>query len=283
MRDRFPYYSGEPLSLRQTVEVYGATLSIIDEGDPHVGSPRLFIQGLGCEAETIWRPLLKELVAAGDDRQHIAFDTRGIGSSSGWPDSLEQMADDAAVVLASRATNPAEVVGHSLGGAIAMLLAARHPSMVHSLILMDSVPVYSEKTRSGFQWRAGRIRDAGAVSTIFDIVIPRSFGAETQAERPEVVARFQAMLARQAPDVYSHICELAAGTNAWAAFNSLQIPTLLVSGSEDVSTSPDIMRPLAEQIGGRFVEIPNAGHNPPLEQPAYVAATILEHSSLHGR
>lgn len=281
MRDRLVNYEVEPLGPRQTVEVGGATLSIIDEGNPNAGSPRLFIQGLGCESETIWRPLLRELVAAGDDRQHIAFDTRGIGSSTGWPDSLEQMADDAAAVLASRASSPAEVVGHSLGGAVAMLLVARHPSMVHSLILMDSVPEYSEKTRSGFQWRAGQIRNVGAVATIFDIVIPRSFGVETQTERPEVVVGFQAMLGRQSPDVYSHICELAANTNTWSAFNSLRLPTLFVSGSEDVSTSPDIMRPLAEQVGGRFVEIPNAGHNPPLEQPAYVAAAILEHSNLH--
>lgn len=146
---------------------------------------------------------------------------------------------------------------------------------------MDSVPEYNEKTRSGFHWRAGQIRNVGAVAIIFDIVIPRSFGTETQTKRPEVVARFQAMLARQSPDVYSHICELAANTNAWSAFNSLRLPTLFVSGSEDVSTSSGIMRPLAEQIGGRFVEIPNAGHNPPLEQPAYVAETILEHSNLH--
>lgn len=266
---------------RQQAEVDGATLSIIDEGNPNTGNPRLFIQGLGCEAETIWRPLLKELVAAGDHRQQIAFDTRGIGSSSGWPDSLEQMADDAASVLISRTTIPAEVVGHSLGGAVAMLLAERHPSMVSSLILMDSVPEYNEKTRSGFRWRASQIRDAGAVSTIFDVVIPRSFGVKTQAEHPEVVARFQTMLARQSPDVYSHICELAANTNTWSAFNSLRLPTLFISGSEDVSTSPKIMRPLAEQIGGRFIEIPNAGHNPPLEQPAYVAKAILEHSKLN--
>lgn len=276
-------YSTEGLDPRQTIEVDGATLSVIDEGNSATGNSRLLIQGLGCEAEVIWRPLLTELAAIGDTTRHLAFDTRGVGTSSGWPDSLEQMADDAAVVLVQRATEPAEVVGHSLGGAVAMLLAARHPSLVHSLVLMDSVPGYSEKTRSGFLWRAEKIRQARAVSTIFDIVIPRSFGTAIQTERPEVVAQFQAMLARQAPDVYSHICELAAGTDTWSAFNSLQVPTLFISGSEDISTSPDIMRPLAEQIGGHFVEIPGAGHNPPLERPAYVAAAILEHSNLHSR
>ncbi len=282
MKDGFAGQDVEAFSPRRTIEVDGATLTVIDEGNPAAGT-RLLIQGLGCEAEVIWRPLLTELMAAGDTRQHLAFDTRGIGTSSGWPDSLEQMADDAAALLAQRAATSAEVVGHSLGGAVAMLLAARHPSLVRSLVLMDSVPEYSEKTRSGFLWRAEKIRDMGAVATIFDIVIPRSFGAVMQAEHPEAIAQFQAMLARQEPAVYSRICKLAAGTNAWDAFNSLQVPTLFVSGSEDVSTSPDIMRPLAERIGGRFVEIPNAGHNPPLEQPGYVAAAILEHSRIHSR
>lgn len=283
MNDGFAEYGAERLEPRQIVEVNGAHLGIIDEGDPLAGSPRLLIQGLGCEAEVIWRPLLTELIIAGDTRQHLAFDTRGIGSSSGWPESLEQMADDAAAVLTQRCTEPVEVIGHSLGGAVAMLLATRHPSMVRSLVLMDSVPEYSEKTRSGFLWRAEKIREAAAVSAILDIVIPRSFGDTIKTERPEEVARFQAMLARQSPDVYSRICELAAETNTWSAFNSLRVPTLFISGSEDISTSANIMRPLAERLGGSFVEIPSAGHNPPLEQPAYVAAAILEHSNLLSR
>lgn len=259
---------------RSTVEVEGASLNVLDEGDPNIGT-RFLIQGLGCEAETIWRPLLRELSTLGDDRQHLAFDTRGIGHSSGWPDSLEQMADDAAAVLAARSQHPAEIVGHSLGGAVAILLAARHPALVSSLVLMDTVPVYSEKTQSGFRWRAEQIREAGDVSTIFDIVMPRSFGDQTKAERPEVVEQFQAMLARQTPETYAHICELAAGVDTRAAYDSVNIPTLFVSGSEDTSTSTEVMKPLAANMGGKFIEIPNAGHNPPLEQPRYVAAAIL--------
>lgn len=186
------------------------------------------------------------------------------------------MADDAAAVLSERAGTPAEIIGHSLGGVVAMLLAARHPSLVDSLVIMDSVPRYSQKTRSGFLWRAEKIREAGAVSTIFDVVMPRSFGAETQANNPETVDRFEAMLARQSSEIYARICDLAADADAQAAFNSINVPMLFVSGSEDTSTPPAVMRTLADSAGGHFVEIPGAGHNPPLEQPSRLAAAILE-------
>ncbi len=57
-------------------------LQIINEGEPQAGS-RLLIQGLGCEAETIWRPVLSELDAHGDETQNLAFNMRGIGESTG--------------------------------------------------------------------------------------------------------------------------------------------------------------------------------------------------------
>lgn len=263
--------------IRTFIEVDDARLSVVTSGKSLEGSsPRLFIQGLGCEAEVIWADAWDKLALSGNERQCIAFDTRGIGTSTGWPDSLEQMADDAAAVLKSQTTRPVEVVGHSLGGLIAMLLGARHPALVSSLVLMDSTPQYSEKTRSGFQWRAERISDAQDVTTIFDIVIPRSFGNYAQRTNPQMIERFQAMLARQSPDVYAHICTLAANANAWNAFDTLHMPILFVTGSEDVSTSSEIMRPLADKKEARLVEVPDAGHNPPLEQPAVVAKIITE-------
>lgn len=259
-------------------EVEGAMLQIINEGEPQAGS-RLLIQGLGCEAETIWRPVLSELDAHGDETQNLAFNMRGIGESTGWPQSLEQMADDAAALLEAKAGQPTEVIGHSLGGVVAILLAARHPSLVKSLVLMDTVPSYSEKTRSGFLWRADEIRKAKDISTIFDIVIPRSFGNEVKVRDPDTIATFEAMLARQSPETYAHVCELAANADAWSAFAVLEVPTLFMSGSEDIATSPEIMKPLAAEAKGQFIEIPQAGHNPPLEQAAFVAAAILGFST----
>lgn len=255
----------------RTLEVPGATLNVVHSGDPNSGSPRLLIQGLGCEARTIWTPLLVELQQRGDARQHLAFDTRGIGGSSGWPSSLEEMADDAASVLAQNCDVRAEVVGHSLGGAVAMLLAARHPGLVKALVLMDIVPEYNQKTKSGFLWRAEQIRTANNVEVIFDTVITRSFGNDAHANRPETIAIFKAMLARQSPETYAHICELAAANNTWDAFHAITVPTLFISGSEDVSTSPSAMVSLARRLGDDFIEIRRAGHNPPLEQPAAVA------------
>lgn len=101
------------------------SLYILDEGDIHSDYSRLLIQGLGCAAETIWRPLLTQLNLLGESRRHIAFDVRGIGKSSGWPVSIEQMADDAAFILSCLKISSVEVVGHSLGGAISIIMAVQ--------------------------------------------------------------------------------------------------------------------------------------------------------------
>lgn len=250
------------------------SLFVLDEGNINSNYSRLLIQGLGCVAETIWRPLLTQL-GLEEDRRHIAFNVRGIGGSSGWPNSIEQMADDAAHVLAELEVSTVEVVGHSLGGVVGMIMAAKYPDLVQSLVLMDSVPAYNEKTRSGFLWRAKQIRSAGTVSAILDTVMPRSFCSKTQVEHPELINVFRAMLTAQNPDVYSHLCYLAATIDVWKFFNSLSLPSLVVVGSEDPSTTPIIMKDVASKLGAHFVEIPNAGHNPPLEQPALVAAALL--------
>lgn len=250
-------------------------LSIIDECPVNSNGARLLIQGLACEAETIWRSLIVELFKQGDTKRIIAMDVRGIGYSSGWPDSFEQIVDDYASVLTKLNIDSVEVVGHSLGGIIAILLADKYPSLVKSLVLMDVIPAYNEKSRSGFLWRAERIRLTGKVSIIFDKVIPRSFGEEAKIKKSLMIESFKSMLSRQSPDVYSHLCQLTAEVNAWPQFDLLKLPIKFIAGNEDKSTTPEIMKSLLRNKNETFIVIPNAGHNPPLEQPALVAKALL--------
>ncbi|MCJ7672721.1 MAG: alpha/beta hydrolase [Acidimicrobiia bacterium] len=67
----------------------------------------------------------------------LAVDNRGAGGSVGAPHpfSLEQMADDAVAVLDAEGIEQAHVMGASMGGAIAQIIAVRHPERVQSLVL----------------------------------------------------------------------------------------------------------------------------------------------------
>lgn len=256
------------------IKVNNEVFEVIDEGNK-CDSALLLIQGLGCDAGVIWRPVINELKFLDENKRIVSFNVRGIGKTSGWPDSLEQMADDAARIIEKLGIRKVKAVGHSLGGAIAILLSSRHPNLVDSLVLISSIPAYSQRSRSGFSWRANLIREAKSVSIIFEKVMPKSFCQKTHDLNPKLIEKFKEMLDSQDPNIYAHICDLAARIDAWPALKKVKVPISVVVGSFDPSTTPELLKEFANSVRASFFEIPDAGHNPPLEQPKLIAQTIL--------
>src|SRR5262245_54878325 len=104
------------------VQITGATLHYEVSG---VGAPILLVPGLGLD-HSYYRfgiPLLAQRL------QVLAVDPRGIGRSTKSPPpySVEGWADDFAVMIGKLGVGPIHVLGSSLGGAMALALAQRHP------------------------------------------------------------------------------------------------------------------------------------------------------------
>ena len=97
------------------------------------GIPLLMIQGLGSDS----RGWALQRLAMGRRYRCIAIDNRGVGTSTNAPHpfSLEQMARDAVSVLDAEGVDTAHVMGASMGGAIAQILAVRHGERVRGLVL----------------------------------------------------------------------------------------------------------------------------------------------------
>src|SRR3954463_7699123 len=97
------------------------------------GEPVLMIQGLGVDS----RGWLLQRPAIGSRYRGIVFDNRGVGRSGKPVGSydLEQMAADAVSVLDAAGIESAHVVGASMGGVIAQIMAVRDPDRVRSLVL----------------------------------------------------------------------------------------------------------------------------------------------------
>ncbi|HET9631909.1 MAG TPA: alpha/beta fold hydrolase [Terrabacter sp.] len=109
-------------------------------GAPGALPPALLLHATG-ETSADWAPVAEGLAT---DRLVVAVDLRGHGSSP-WPGSyaLTALTDDVEAVAADLATTygrPVDLVGHSLGGLVACLLASRRPELVRRLVLED-VPV----------------------------------------------------------------------------------------------------------------------------------------------
>ena len=119
----------------RTVEWKGCNLNYSVQG---VGSPVLFIQGVGVHGLG-WQPQIDELAS---DYQCITFDNRGVGASQpiGTRISVSQLADDLLAILNAERIESAHIVGHSLGGLIALQFALSERERVRSLSLLCTFP-----------------------------------------------------------------------------------------------------------------------------------------------
>ena len=102
------------------------------------GPPLVILHGLFGSARN-WATVAKRLAA---HRRVLALDLRNHGASPWTPDmDYPGMAQDVARFVAARALGPVEVIGHSMGGKVAMCLALAEPALVRRLIVVDIAPM----------------------------------------------------------------------------------------------------------------------------------------------
>jgi len=233
----------------------------------------LLIAGLG-QGAWAWRDVLPLL-----DREAIAFDNRGTGLLNGEP-ARRTIADLAEDALA-QVDGPADVVGLSMGGYVAMTIALSKPQAVRSLVLAG--------TGAGGPDRVPRPKHVAAAflaalrlpyAEYARRTMPYTFSAGWTEANPE---RFAETLAArlERPTSYStieaHAEACYAFYRAGCAVEAIRAPTLVVHGTEDLIVPVENGRMLAERIpGARYVELPGRGHNLPLEEPETFARLVRE-------
>jgi 3-oxoadipate enol-lactonase len=126
------------------------------------------------------------------------------------------------------------VVGHSLGGLVALRLVPKYPSLVSKLALFGQVTPPPQAGRDGANARASNVRDGG-MAKVADTVIGNAFAPKTLKERAEVVAFGREMLCRQGSEGYALGCEALASSQdpEWRA---VKADTTIVWGKEDKVT-----------------------------------------------
>jgi pimeloyl-ACP methyl ester carboxylesterase len=245
---------------------------------PGEDPPLLFLHGLGDSADQ-FEPIAAQLP---DSWHLLALDQRGHGGSF-KPDegySPLDFADDAKALLDDLGLSSAHLFGHSMGGRNALLLSARYPNQVRSLILGDIGPDENPE-------------DIKATRNFFE-GLPDSFATPGEARaylgerKPGYSEENLDLLMRnfeRAPDGtlrwrYSIAACIAAVTAArsrdwWQFLRRVRCPVLLlhVQGSTELSEEvADRMR--CELPNARYVRIPHSGHNFHLENPERAAAEI---------
>ncbi|MFV0492519.1 MAG: 3-oxoadipate enol-lactonase [Pseudorhodobacter sp.] len=242
---------------------------------PEDGPMVIYANSLGTDLR-LWDKVLPLLPAG---LRHVRFDKPGHGLSDlGGEVSIASMAEDAAALI-EYLGGPAVVVGLSIGGQIAQGLAAARPDLVRALVLSNTGAKLGDA--AGWQARIDTVSATGTES-LADAVMERWFAAPFRAGAE--LPLWRNMLARSSDEGYIACCHALARSDLTGTTSALRLPALVIGGSEDGASPPDIVAALAALIPNAALHIiSGAGHLPCVEAPethADLIGTFLMENAL---
>lgn len=239
------------------------------DGNP-TGAPVVMLHALGTDHRLFDRllPLMPP------DLRIIRPDMRGHGASTipGGPGKMGTLVRDVEYLMDQLALKDAVIVGVSIGGMIAQALAAKRLDLVRAIVLANTAVKIG--TPATWAVRIAEVR-TGGIAAITDSTIARWFGPHPKDA--DAIAAARGMLSAQSDVGYIAGCEAISGTDLLTPTSGLTLPTLVIAGTRDGSTPPDLVHELAGLIrGARYQLIRGAGHLACLDQPAAFAAHVAD-------
>ena len=230
------------------------------------GAPVVILHGL-FGSTTNWRGIAQRLA---ERHRVLLLDLRNHGASP-WSEGMtySEMAADVRVTIDKRGLGPVALVGHSMGGKVAMTLALASPTMVERLVVVDVAPVayppallaYIKAMRA---IDASRLRRRGDADEMLRAQIPEAAirGFLLQNLVPDESGGFRwrlnlAAIERAMPDIGS-----------WRAAGAYRGPTLFIAGEHSDYIRPEHW-PLIVALfpAARLISIAGAGHWLHAERP----------------
>lgn len=203
----------------------------------------------------------------------VAINFRGSGKSTGPSEgvTLQTNADDVVGVIRSLQLGPVHVVGNDFGNRVARMVAASHPELVRSVILLAAggkIPPQPEAARA-----LGIIFNPA--SSEADILAVMPFLVASPADSARVWKLFKPSLSPAAGEIEAKAAQ-ATPLQAWWAPPG-QTKYLILQGAADQIAPPANGVELQKELGDRatLVNVPGAAHLLPLEQPETTAKHML--------
>ncbi len=220
-----------------------------------------------------WEPFADLLAARLPSAGVVAVDLPGHGSADAVRADLWESADHL-VHNGGRAT----YVGYSMGGRVALHAALAHPEFVERLIVIGATAGIDDDDERLARQRADealatRIETIGVEAFIDEWLANPLFAGLTPA-----TSQRSDRLRNTAAGLASSLRSTGTGTQEplWDRLTTLDVPTMILAGTDDAKFS-EIGRRLADTIpGARFEQIEGAGHSVHLERPAATADVIAD-------
>ena len=254
---------------RRFVELDGRRVSYLTAGDSAAAPSILLIHGSGMSAGAWVNQLRGSLKAF----RVAAIDLPGHGKSDPIPQaSVEGYAETVAEFLEALGSGPVLVVGHSLGGAIAIALAAQRPHAVTGLVLLAScakLPWVDSSWGRLLPYVPGPLWKTFFISTAQKLLFARGVPGHA------VSLGMQELRSCRAETILKDL-QAAKAMDLTQQATGLDVPTLILCGSQDRLTPPALSADLKGLIpGSRLSLIEEAGHMLLLEVPTRVNEEVL--------
>lgn len=241
-----------------------AGLAAITRGE---GPPVLLLHGVGLRAEA-WGRQIDTLSA----RYRVtALDLPGHGESA-LPARPLALRDYSAAILATL-QEPTVIIGHSMGGMIALDIACDRPDLVRGVVALNAIFERDAAATQAVQIRAARLD--GATVADPSATLKRWFGSAAVPERDAC----REWLTTVAPAAYKMAYTAFAQAHGpkRAALARLACPALFITGAQEPNSTPAMSRAMADLAPqGRAQIVEGAAHMMPMTHANAVNAALLE-------
>jgi pimeloyl-ACP methyl ester carboxylesterase len=240
------------------------------------GSPVILLHPFPAHHE-FWLPVA-ELLAA---RYRVILpDLRGHGESGvgEGPATMEKHASDIARVMDDADVGRAPLIGVSIGGYVLFEFWRRHRGRVAALGLCNTkAPADGAEARAARLQAANDVLDRGT-EPFLEIMISRLLGKTTRETRPDLADGALRMMRKMSPDDVAQVQRgMAERPDSVETLKTINVPTLLVTGDEDILTGVNEAELMHRHIAGSQLRvIPKAGHYSPWEQPEEAARLLRQ-------
>lgn len=249
------------------------------DGDVHAATPLLLLNG-GFMSLAAWEPCAAPLAAK---VPLVRCDFRGQLLSPGPAHrDLGANVDDVVRLLDHLGLPCVHVLGASFGGLVAMLLAARHPDRVASLVAVtvtDHADAAMQRDAQEMQGIVAAILAGGDPGSFHDRLVADVYSAAYREANAELLATRRRQIGFLSREWFAALDDLlgaVAAADVRLELAAIRCPTLVVVAGEDRVTLPERGRAVAAAIpGARLVEHPTSGHVLIAEDPAWLVAQVV--------
>ncbi len=261
------------------LKINGTILNVFEAGVENYNKTRptlVFLHYFGGSSGA-WTEVIEELE---EDYHCVAPDLRGFGASDFLPENfaVNDYADDVVSLIRVLRIENYVLIGHSMGGKIALALAARNPEGLRSLILLAPSPPTPEPIPETERERllAAHGNRCVATETICQAAGGKLSGAVFERSINDNLRTSEA--------AWRAWLETGSREDISAQIARINVPVLVAAGANDEAITPQLLNgEIIRRIdNARLIVVPDAGHLLPLVAPAAIADLIREYCESPG-